>query len=60
MNVRSLVFIPASYIYNKKTLHSQVIISGLSTPAVLTDDGILSYAKAIGLQAISLLDDAEN
>jgi len=56
MNVRSLVFIPARYI-DKNLFTYQVIISGLSTPAVLTDDGILSYAKAIGLQAISLSDD---
>lgn len=27
----------------------QVIISGLSSPDVLTDDGILNFAQAIGL-----------
>lgn len=27
----------------------QVVISGLSSPAVLTEDGIVNFARAIGL-----------
>ena len=30
-------------------LATQVVISGLSSPGVLTDDGIVNFARAIGL-----------
>lgn len=33
----------------------KVIISGLSSPAVLTPSGFVNYARAIGLQATSIL-----
>lgn len=41
---------PRKYI---QPISLQVIVSGLSSPAVLTNDGILNYAKAIGLCVVS-------
>jgi len=35
--------------HNHFPLYFQVIISGLSSTAVLTDDGILNWARSIGL-----------
>lgn len=48
LNVSALFFHPR-HLPLCSLLCFQVIVSGFSTPAVLTDDGLLNYARAIGL-----------
>lgn len=38
-----------SPLYLTEAISAQVIISGLSSPSILNEDGITNYARAIGL-----------